>query len=103
MMVSAIEASKKAVGYSFNKFDPGKNGLKLTDDFAMTLKNEFVLDDPNVIFPYITFQDDDTERLVEMCSLETYPSQNANGNDELIIIAGTRHAKEISISSVTVL
>ena len=57
----------------------------------MKLKSEFVLDDPNVIFPYISFQDDDTERPVEMCSLETYPSQNANGNDEVIIIADTRH------------
>ena len=51
----------------------------------------FVLDDPNVIFPYIPFQDDHTERLVEMCSPETYPLQNANGNGEVIIIADTRH------------
>ena len=57
----------------------------------MKLKNEFVLDDPNVIFPYMTFQDDDTEGLVEMCLFETYLLQNANGNDEVIIIAGTRH------------
>ena len=34
--------------------------MQLTDDFAMKLKNEFVLDDPNVMFPYITFQDDAT-------------------------------------------
>ena len=91
MMVSAIEASKKAVGYSLKIFDSGKNGLQLSDDFAMPLKNEFVLDDPNVIFPYIPFQDDDTERRVEMCSLETYLSHNANRNDEVIIVAGARH------------
>ena len=95
-----------------------KNGLQLTDDFAMKLKNECVLDDPNVICPYIPFQDDDTERPVKMCSLETYLLQNANGNDEVIIIADTRHtqrrserkkklfsccAKEVLLSSVVVL
>ena len=90
-MISAIEASKKAVGYSCKIFDPAKNGLQFTDDCAMKLKNEFVLDDPNVIFPYIPFQDDDTERPVEMCPLETDPLQNANENDEVIIIADTRH------------
>ena len=53
LMISAIEAGKKAVGCSLNIFDPGKNGLQLTDDFAMTLKNEFVLDDPKVISPCV--------------------------------------------------
>ena len=56
------------------------------------------------------------ERLVEMCSLETVPLQNPNGNDEVVIIADTTHpeegpkdklfpccAREISISSGTVL
>ena len=38
------------------------NGLQLTDESAMKLKNEFVLDDRYVIFLYIPFQDDDTER-----------------------------------------
>ena len=66
------------------------------DDFEMKLKNEFVLDDPSVIFPYIPFQDDDMERPVEMCSLETDPLQNANGNDEVIIIADTRHIQRRS-------
>ena len=28
--------------------------------------------DPNVIFSYVPFLDDDMERLVEMCSLEMY-------------------------------
>ena len=88
-MISAIEASKKAVGISFEIF------LILegtgTDDLGMKLKNVFVLDDPNVICPYIPFQDDDTERLVEMCPLEKYLLENATGNDEVIIIADTRH------------
>ena len=33
IMISAIGAGKKAVGYSFKIFDPGKNGLQITDDF----------------------------------------------------------------------
>ena len=45
--------------------------------------------------PYIPFQDDDTKRPVEMCSLETYPLQNANGN-EAIIIADPRHIQRRS-------
>ena len=80
----------------FRIFDPGKNGLQLTVDFSMQLKNEFVLDDPNVIFPYIRFLDDDKERPVEMCSLKTYPLQNASGNDKVINIADTRHIQRRS-------
>ena len=57
----------------------------------MKLKSEFVLEDPNVIFPCIPFQDDDTERPVETCSLET-----SNGNDEAFVIADTRHIKRRS-------
>ena len=53
--ISAIETSENAVGCSFKIFDPGKNGLQLTDDSAMKLKNEFVLDDQNAIFLYIPF------------------------------------------------
>ena len=49
LMVSAIVTSKKAIGYSFEIFEPGKNGLQSTDDFVK-LKNEFDLDYPNVIF-----------------------------------------------------
>ena len=41
MVVPAIEASKMGVGYSFKIFDPGKNGVQLTDNFSMKLKNEF--------------------------------------------------------------
>ena len=91
-MISAIEASKKAVGYCFKIFQSGKKGLQLTDDFAKKLKHEFVLDDPNVIFLHIPFQDGP----VQMCSLETYRLQNANGNDEVIIIADTRHIQRRS-------
>ena len=92
-MNSAIGASKKAVGYSFY---PGKTGLQITDDFAMKLKTEFVLGDPNDNLLYIPCRDDDTERPVEMCSPEADPLQNANGNDEVIIIAGTRHIQRRS-------
>ena len=69
-------------------FDPGKNGLQLTDDSVTRLKNEFATNDPNVFFPC---QDDDMERLVEMCSLEMFLLQNVNANDKVIIIADTRH------------
>ena len=62
----------------------------------MILKSEFVLDDPNVIFPYIPSQGDDVERPVEMCSLETDLLQNGNGNDKGIIIADTRHIQRWS-------
>ena len=40
IMISAIEASKKAVGCSFQMFDAGKNGLQLIDGFLTKLKNE---------------------------------------------------------------
>ena len=96
-MISMIEASKKAAGYLLKIFDLGKNRLQLTCDLSMKLKNEFVLDDPNVTFPYIPFQDDDTERLVAMCcSPETYPLQKASGNNEVITIADTRHIQRRS-------
>ena len=97
MVVSAIEASKMAVGYFFKIFDPGKNGVQLTDDFSMKLKNEFVSGDKkDVIFPYTPFQDDDMERPVEIHSLETYLLRNANANDKVVIIADTRHTRRWS-------
>ena len=40
ILISAIEASKKAVGCSFQMFDAGKNGLQLIDGSVMKLKNE---------------------------------------------------------------
>ena len=55
----------------------------------MILKNEFASNDPNAIFSYVPFQDDDTERFVEMCSLETYLLQNESMNDKAMIIADT--------------
>ena len=42
-MNSAIGADKKAVGYYFRIFDPGKNGLQSTDDLSMKLMCEFCL------------------------------------------------------------
>ena len=47
---------------------------------------KFATNDPNVVFSFIPFQDDDMERLVEMCLLETFLSQNVNANDKVIII-----------------
>ena len=80
------------------------------------LKNDFATNDPNVIFSYTPCQDDNTERTVEMCSLEMLLLQNANAGDKVIIIADTRHtrdgpsvklipccAKEILLSSVIVI
>ena len=68
----ATEASMTAVGHFAKMFDAGKNGLQLTDDSVTRLKNEFATNDPNVFFSHVPFQDDDMERLVEMCSLEMF-------------------------------
>ena len=96
MVTPATEASKMAVGHFSKIFDPGKNGLQLTDDSAMNLVNEFASNDPNVIFSCVPFQDDDMKRLVEMCSLETYLIHNENMNDKVMIIADTRHTQRWS-------
>ena len=44
----------------------------------------------------IPFQDDDTERTVEMCSLKMFLLQYVNVNDKVIIIADTRHTQRWS-------
>ena len=61
MLSSAAEASMMAVGYVAKTVDLGKNGLRLTDDSATRLKNEFAANDPNVFFLYVPFSDDDTD------------------------------------------
>ena len=96
MVILATEASMMAVGHFSKIFDPGKNGQQLTDDSVTRLKNEFATNDPNVVFSYILIQDDDTERPVEMCSLEMPLLQNANASDKVIIIADTRHTQRWS-------
>ena len=96
MVTPATEASMMAVGHFTKNFDPGKNGLQLTDDSVIELKNECASNDPDVIFSCVPFQHDDTERPVEMCSLETYLLQNGNMNDKVIIIADTRHTQRWS-------
>ena len=70
MVTPATEAGMMAVGHVSLIFDAGKNGLRLTDDSVTRLKNEFATNDPNVVFSNMPFQDDDTERFVEICSLE---------------------------------
>ena len=50
MVTPATEASMMAVGHFAKIFDPGKNGLQLTDDSVTRLKNEFATNDPKVIF-----------------------------------------------------
>ena len=90
-MNSAIGAVKKAVGYYFRIFDPGKNGLRSTDDLSLKLKYEFVLGDPNNSFLYISIWDDDKEKSVEMCLHEVDPLRNANGKNKVITIADTRY------------
>ena len=91
MVTPATEASMMAFGHLPRYlFDPGKNGSQLTDDFVTRLKDEFASKDPNVIFSYVPFLDDDMERLVEMCSLEMYLLHNVNLDDKVIIIADTR-------------
>ena len=64
MGTPATEASMMmAVGHLAKMFDPGKNGLQFTDDSVTRLKNDFATNDPNVVFSYIPFQDDDMESL----------------------------------------
>ena len=76
-----------AVGHFTKMYDPGKDGLQLTDDSVMRVKDEVASNDPNVIFLYFPFQDDD------MCLLETSLLHTVNVNDKVIIIAGTRHTQ----------
>ena len=73
-----------------------ENGLQSTDDSVTRLKNELAANDPNVIFTYIPFQDDDTERPAEVCSLGMFLLQNVNANDKVIVIAETRHTQRWS-------
>ena len=91
MVTPATEASMMAVGHFTEIFHLGKNGLQLTDDFVMRLKNEFASNDLNVVFSYIPSQDDDMERSAEMCSLEMFMLQSANMNDKVIIMADSGH------------
>ena len=60
MVTRTTEASVMALGHFANIFEPGKSELHLTDDPLMRLKNEFASNDPNVVFSYIPFQDDDS-------------------------------------------
>ena len=78
IVTPATEASMLTVGHFSNIFDPGKNGLQLTDDFVKKLKDEFASNGPNVISSYVPCVDDDMERLAEMCLLEMYLLQNVN-------------------------
>ena len=78
MVTPANEASMMAVGHFSKIIDLVKNGLHLTGDSVMRLKNEFASNDPNIIFSSDPFQDDDMERLVEMCLLETYLLHNVS-------------------------
>ena len=87
-----------AVGHFSKIFDPGQNGQQLADDSVTRLKNEFAASDPNIIF-YIPFQDDNTERSFEMCSLEMF-LLNANASDKVITIADTRHMQRWSAREV---
>ena len=83
------------MGHFAKIFDPGKNGLQLTDDSVTRLKNEFASNDPNVVFTYIPFQDDDMERDLLRC-VRSFLLQNVNVNDKVIIIADTRHTQSWS-------
>ena len=69
MVTPATVASMMAVGHFANVFDPGMNGQQLTDDYVTRLRNECATND-------IPFQDDNTERSVEMCSLGMFLLQN---------------------------
>ena len=72
LVTPATEASMMAVGHFAKIFDPGKNGLQLTDDSVTRLKNEFATNSPNVVFSYVPCSNDDTERPSEVRSLETF-------------------------------
>ena len=71
MVSPATEASMMAVGHFSKILDPKKNGLQLTDDSVTRLKNECATNNPNVFFSDVPFLNDDTERPVVVCSLET--------------------------------
>ena len=97
MVTPATEASMMAVGHFAKKFDPGKNKLQFTNNSIIRLKNDFLsTNDPNVVVSYIPFQDDNTEKPAEVCSLETFLLQNVNANDKVFIIADTRHTQRWS-------
>ena len=72
MVTPAIEASMMSVGHCAKIFDPRKNGFQLTDGSVTRLKNALAPNDPTMVVSYIPFQDDDMERLVEMCSLDMF-------------------------------
>ena len=93
MVTPATEASMMAVGHFAETHDLGKHGLRLTDNFVTRLMNEFATNCPNAVFSYIPFQEDHTERLVEMCSLDMSLLQNVNATDKVIIIPDTRHTQ----------
>ena len=96
MVTSATEESTSAVGHFSKIFDPGKNGLQLTDDSVTRLKNELAEHDPNVFFSYAPYSDDDTERPAEVCSPEMFFLQNMDESDKVIIIADTRQTQRWS-------
>ena len=79
----------KTLSNHTNSVITGKNGQHLTDDSATRLKNECATNDPSVIFWYIPFQDDDTERSVEMCSLQMLLLQNADASDKVLLSGET--------------
>ena len=116
MLTPATEASMMAVGHFSKTFDPGKNGLQLTDDSVTRLKNEFAASHPNIFFSYIPFQNDDTERLVETFARNALVMKRERERQGSSLL--TRHtqgwserevdpmlccAKEILLSSVIVL
>ena len=96
MVTPASEACLVTVGHFAKRFDPGRKRQQLTEDFVTDLKNEFVSNDPNVAFSYVPFQDDNTQRPLELCSLELILLRNADLNDKGIIIADTRHTQRWS-------
>ena len=49
MVTPVTEASMMAVGHFAKIFDPGENGLQLTDDPVTRLEIEFTTNDPNLI------------------------------------------------------
>ena len=93
MVSPATEVSIMAVGHFSKIVDLGKNGLQLIGDAVTRLKNEFATNDPNVVFLYIPFLDEEMERSVEMCSLEMLLLQNVIANDKMNIIADTRNTR----------
>ena len=84
-----------AVGHFDKIFDLGIDGLRLADDSVTRLRNEYAENDPIVFVTCVPYSNDDTKRLTEVCSIDTFLFRNMDVRDEVIIISDTRHFQRL--------